>query len=97
MASIGEFGPSSVIAQLGDLGGDWSLMRSREQGIFHALGRPGAFGLLMDRVDVALQLGPLVAGSAKLLLDSGFLGAQFLDRRCRAAVIVGRDLVRAIP
>src|SRR4030095_563776 len=58
---------------------------------FHPLGLPRAFGLLLDRVDVALQFGALVAGGSKLFLYRGFLSAQFLDDR-RFAAAHRRDL-----
>ena len=79
--------------ELCDLGGD-VVDALAQQRIFHALGRPGAFGLLLDRVDVALQLGALVARDAELLLDRGLFGAQLFDRRRRfAAARQRRDLV----
>ena len=67
------------------LGGD-VVDAFAQQRVFHALGRPGAFGLLLDRVDVALQLGALVAGEAKLLLDRRLLLLQSFDRGHLAAV-----------
>ena len=77
--------------ELGDLGGD-VVDALAQQRVFHPLGLPGAFGLLLDRVDVTLQFGALVAGDTKLLLDRGFLAAQFLDDR-RFAAVRRRDLL----
>ena len=77
--------PFELHRELGDFGGD-VVDALAQQRIFHALGRPGAFGLLLDRVDVALQLGAFVAGDAKLFLDRGLLGPQLFERRRLAAV-----------
>ena len=52
--------PFQLHRQFGHFGGD-IVDAFAQQCIFHALGRPGAFGLLLDRVDVALQLGAFVA------------------------------------
>ena len=49
-----------------------------QQCILHALGRPGAFRLLLDRIHLALQLGAFIARKTELFLDRGFLKAPLL-------------------
>jgi hypothetical protein len=87
--------PFELHRELCHFGGD-VVDALAQQRIFHALGRPGAFGLLLDRVDVALQLGAFVARDAELFLDRGLFGAQFFDRRRLPPPFSARSR-RAIP
>ncbi len=52
----------------------------------------GAFGLLLDRVEVALRLAALVARDAERFFHLGFFGAQLVQHR-RFAAVHRRDLV----
>jgi hypothetical protein len=55
--------PLELDREFGHFGGD-VVDALAQQRVFHPLGGPRAFGLLLDRVDVALQLGAFVAGDA---------------------------------
>src|SRR3954452_1996207 len=77
--------------ELGHLGGV-VVDAFAQQRVFLPLGRPGALGLLLDRVDVALELGALVAGGAELLLQRGLFGADRFHRGRRFTAAQGRDL-----
>jgi len=68
--------PFELHREFGDFGGD-IVDAFAQQRILHALGRPRALGLLLDRVDIALQLAALVARDTKLFFDRGLLGPQF--------------------
>src|SRR4051812_9518786 len=56
-----------------------------EQRIFHALGRPRTFRLLLNGVDVALQLAAFVPRHPELFLDRRLFALELLHRRPCAA------------
>jgi len=76
--SIGELKPSSAVATR-TTSDATSLMRSRSTALAHALGGPGRFDLLADRVDLILQLEALFLRLPKLLLDQRLVGLRVLE------------------